>query len=210
VASSNFAAGAATSPWDVNFALNDAYSWDICVNASSTTTASAVNVSYEEFGINGYVSVSVQGSPGGSAPPGTTNYALPDPSIITYSSNSDYYLNVSIPNLYKNGIVGPDFIPATNVGVQNTHSHATGLVSDIAASTHFTGPDTDLCVWGVPGSPISPVLNGTESAGPGYSDFTADSHSQAFETTDVFWLVSIPAGLPEGTYRATITYTIWS
>ncbi|MBA3045437.1 MAG: right-handed parallel beta-helix repeat-containing protein [Candidatus Thermoplasmatota archaeon] len=209
VAASDFSGGPASNPWDANLALNDVDSWDLKVNAS--ISSGVYNNSFAEFGIKEYASVSVSGTPGGSAPPGTVNYTMATPSQISYSTNSQYYMNVSIPHLYLNGdSASPYFIPATDVQVQNTHSRATSSNSDAFSQIAFAGSNNGICIWGTesPVAPIAPVYNGTESAGPGYSDFTADSMSMAFEVTEVYWWVSIPAGLPEGTYRATITLTV--
>ena len=48
VADSNFAVGAASRPWDQNFAHNDADSWDFSVTMFNTLATNARNVSYEE------------------------------------------------------------------------------------------------------------------------------------------------------------------
>ena len=206
-----FGAGAATRTWDNNFAFNDAFSWDLRVTAYNPLAPATRNVSYEEFGINEYASVSVVGSPGGSAPPGVTDFALTTPSQIYYSSNSPYYVNVSIPHLYKDGNPASlNWIPATDVKVHNTHSGATTTNSDISLQIAFMGPNVDLCIWGKnPGILISPTNHGTQMAGPDYSDYTADSMSLPFEVTEVYWWVTVPAGLPEGVYRGTITVTLW-
>lgn len=207
VAPSTFGTGPATRTWDANFAFNDVNSWDFNVTAFNIGSPTARNVSFEEFGIKEHAAISVSGSPGGSAPPGTVNFALTNPSQISYSTNSDYFVNVSIPHLYKDGILGPDYIPATDVQVRNTHSRAISTNSDISAQTAFAGPNMDLCVWGKQiGVTIFPAYNGTESAGPSYSDYT---EWPAFEVTEVYWWVSVPVGLPEGVYRGTITVTLW-
>ncbi|MCK5397755.1 MAG: hypothetical protein KAJ33_05860, partial [Thermoplasmata archaeon] len=212
VANSNFAAGPATAPWDANNALLDADSWDLRVMAY-VPLSSTKNVSYEEFGINNYASVSVIGSPGGSAAPGVTDYALPIPSQIYYSTNSQYYVNVSIPRLYKDGNPASlDWIPVTDVKVRNIHSGVLGTNSDISLMTPFVTPGVDLCIWGtvVPVGPIDPTNHGTQLAGPDYSDYTADLAVQPFEVTEVYWWVTVQAGIPEGSYRGTITITLWS
>ena len=203
-----FGTGPATRTWDPNFAFNDAFSWDLRVTAYDPLSPSTKNNSYEEFGINDYASISVSGSPGGSVPPGTANYALPDPIQIHYSTNSKYYVNVSIPHLYKDGIVGPIYIDATDVSVRNTHSNAVVANSDMAVQTPIPGPNSDICIWGtvVPVGPVFSTNNGTELAGPGYSDYTA---WPAFEVTEVYWWVTVQVGLPEGVYRGTITITVW-
>ncbi|MCK5310118.1 MAG: hypothetical protein KAJ64_05675, partial [Thermoplasmata archaeon] len=206
VAGSDLLMGPSATPWDVNSLLN-ADSWDF--RAMAYIPSSTIkNVSYGEFGINEYASVSVIGSPGGSVPPGVTDYALSTPSRIYYSTNAPYTLNVSVPNIYKDGNpASPNWIDASDVKVQNTHVDADITNSEIHTfPTPFVGPGDDLHIWWIAGAPVNPTNHGTEMAGPTHSDFSA---AGAFEVTEVYWWITVPAGLPEGVYRGTITITLW-
>jgi hypothetical protein len=197
--------------WDVN-TLNDQFTWDFKASLFDTGVPEAYNVSYDEFGVQRLASLSVMGNPSGSIPPGG-NAQLGTPNYIYYSSNAMYQLNVSIPHLYKNGNpASPNWIPATSVRVQNQHTDATAIYSDISAAfTPFSAPNNDLCIWGKDiGTYIGPVGNGTITAGPSYTDFTAVSLAQPFEVTPLWWWVWVPIGTPEGIYRGTITITLWS
>jgi hypothetical protein len=196
--------------WDKNFALNDPWSWDLDFTLYDVFSPGARNITYEEYGIKEAVSVSVTGNPNGAAPPGTANYPLSNPSNVTYSSNVDYWVNISIPHLYKDGdIMSPYWIPAGNVMVQNTHPSATVTNSDMSGLTSIPGPNLDICVWGTSApSPMTPVFNGTQSAGPS-SDFIYFWYGVP-DYTNVFWWVTIPPGQAEGLYRATITFRIES
>jgi hypothetical protein len=201
--------GPTPRPWDRNFALDDALTWDIKAMLQDSGVAEAMNASYEEFGVQRLASLSVSGSPAGSIPPGATDI-LSAPSLISYSSNMPCQLNVSIPDLVKDGSPGTT-IPATFVDVINTHSTATNLNSDIWSWVAFSAANDNLCVWGQEsGTYVGPVGNGTVSAGGWYSDLTAARRPEAFEATSVLWRVEVPAGTPEGVYRATITITLWS
>lgn len=194
--------------WDVT-TLNDPSTWDFKTLLYDTGVAGPYNASYAEFAAQRYAAISVLGNPTGSIPPGSSD-VLVTPNLITYSSNAQYQLNVSIPNLYKNGDTGsPFFILATWVSVLNDQPDADGSNSDTWDWTTFTAPNDDLCIWGLEsGTYIGPSGHGTVSAGPDYSDFTVAPG--VFQPTPLRWQVSVPAGTPEGTYRATITITLWS
>ena len=99
--------------WDKNVGLDDANSWDLKMLLMDTGTSEAQNASYAEFGVQRYGSLSVSGNPSGSIPPGASAI-LATPSRITYSTNVVYQLNVSIPNLLKEGNPALN-IPATSV-----------------------------------------------------------------------------------------------
>jgi hypothetical protein len=195
--------------WDKNVGLDDANSWDLKVLLSDTVIAESFNASYAEFGVKRYGSISVTGNPSGSIPPGASAI-LVTPSRITYSSNSPYQLNVSIPNLLKDGNPGI-FIPATYVSVLNDQDDADATNSDIWDWTPFDGANNGWCIWGLEGvSMLPPPLHGTVSAGPIYTDYTAAMLALPFQPTPVRWQVVVPAGTPEGVYQATITITMWS
>jgi hypothetical protein len=213
-AQNTMAWGAGTPPgaggiWMQNSALNDPWTWDARFMLVDSAMTSAKNMSWQEFGIRRYASLSISGSPSGSIPPGALA-GLPDPTVIHYSTNVQYKLNVSIPHLYKDGIPGPVYIAAPYVQVWNDHSNADGTNSNISAYTNFAGANRNQFVWGTVGSWIQPVGSGIESAGPMYSDYTAAAVPEPFEVTEVWWAVEVPVGTPEGIYRATITITLWS
>ncbi|MFO7619011.1 MAG: hypothetical protein R6W91_05085, partial [Thermoplasmata archaeon] len=203
---SNGTLAASTNRWDKNFALNDAYSWDVHVSMVDKLTSAYRNDTYDEFGVKKYASITSWGNPSRSIPPGATE-TLESPSYLSYSINSAYTLNVSIPHLFKDANPLLSNITADNVQVNNTHPNANALNSEISVWTAFAGSNVARCIWGKPGSTLPPVGNGTMSAGTNYTDYT---HSGAFEYTQVWWRVTVPAATPEGTYRATITITLWS
>ncbi|MDO9537650.1 MAG: NosD domain-containing protein, partial [Thermoplasmata archaeon] len=208
-----FFQGAATDgeTWNKVKALNDPGSWDMQVYMYDRFASATFNLTYEEFGIKEFASISSSGNPTGSAPPGTVAYHLSNPSNIRYSSNTPYFVNISIPDLHQNGDpLNPKFIPATSLQVQNMHSLAVGS-SNISSQTQFLGANLTLCVWGLSGSPGTPIAapnNGTESAGPMYSDYSAAIVSQSFEFTVIEWWIDVPAGISQGVYIGTITLTI--
>lgn len=200
--------------WDRNFALNDAVSWDFMARVYDRNLG-ASNESYEEFGVKEAVSIAVAGNPTGNAPPGTNGVVLAPTSQITYSANCNYTVNVSIPNLYLNGIVGPFFIPATNMSVRNIESQAINTTSEIPWPVYFLGPGIERLVWGNLSNPgpgpigpwdeLNPPYNGTTANGPYGSNFNT-----YVGPTEVQWWANVQAGIPEGTYWAVITFTIWN
>ncbi len=197
----------AGNTWDEVTALNDMFTWDFRVHMYDSTNPNAWNMSYNEFGVEQYASLAVSGNPSGSIPPGSVA-SLAQPSVISYSSNAQYQLNVSIPNLHRNGNPLLEFISVGFVQVLNNHSNANAGNSNISAWQQFLGENQAQIIWGFPGSWIQPVGSGTVSAGPMYSDYTAAMVPEPFEVTRVWWSVEVPAGTLEGIYRATITITI--
>ena len=194
--------------WDRN-TLNDPWTWDCKALLYDTVIPAAYNATYNEFGVERFGALSVSGNPAGSIPPGA-QAELTTPSSITYSANSIYKLNVSIPNLLKIGNPALN-IPATYVDVRNIHSTVDFTYSDIWDWTAFLGSGDQLCIWGQEfGTSVAPAGNGTVSAGPWYTNYTAADLGQAFEVTQVSWRVEVPPGTEEGVYRATITITLWS
>lgn len=195
--------------WDKASALNDMASWDLRFFIRDSTMTSAYNITYNEFGIQRYASVSVSGNPSGSIPPGAAPTLLLVPTTVMYSTNVQYKLNVSIPNLYRNGNPLLNFIAPTYVDVWNDHSNAPGN-SNISVPTAFNGPNLNQIIWGTEFTWIQPVGSGTVSAGPQYSDYSAAIVPEPFEVTEVWWTVEVPVGTTEGVYRGTITITLWS
>ncbi len=193
--------------WDKNIALNDRFTWDFRVLMYDTSSTTARNISFNEFGVQRYASLSVSGNPAASIPPGATAQ-LATPSVLAYSSNAQYKLNVSIPHLYLNGNPLLNFITVGNVRVLNNHTNANAANSNISAWQQFLGENNAQIVWGTESSWIQPVGSGTVSAGPMYSDYTAVMVPETFEVTRVWWEIHVPAGTPEGVYRGTITVSI--
>jgi hypothetical protein len=197
--------------WDKNPALNDPYSWDFNVTLMDSINKTSRNTSYEEFGIKQAVSITASGNPSGSGPPGTSNILLSNPSIVTYSANTPYLVNVSLKtNLLMDGI-GPDLIGASNISVRNANTQSNATNSDIplaGAPSPFVGAGevNCKCAWGrtIGGVTLPPPSNGTIAAGPWGSDYSTPSNP----FTQVDWWATIPAGIPKGTYWATITFTI--
>jgi parallel beta-helix repeat protein len=194
---------------DKNQVLNDRFSWDTGLLMENRYDNGYFNQTYMEFGIKKFASISSTGNPTGSAPPGTTNFHLSNPMTIYYSSNTQYYIRVSIPDLHLNGdLLNPNNIPATNLEIRNLHSLAISTSSDISGQTPFAGANTPLYVWGLSsGTPLANPLHGTESAGPLYTDYSG-ALSPPFRLTIVDWWIDVPVGISSGVYRGTITLTI--
>jgi hypothetical protein len=188
--------------------LLDANSWDFSVSVRDVANPTALNCSYGEFGLQQAVSVSVSGNPSGNAPPGTIDNAMTSTSQITYSSNAQYWVNVSIPHLYKDGIVGPNYIPANNVSVQNIAMTVNATNSYISLARHFPiAPNTPMNVWGLNATKLNPTGNGTTSVGQWVTNFNAGG--LGYNTyTELSWWVTVIAGTQEGIYWGVITIDI--
>jgi uncharacterized repeat protein (TIGR03803 family)/parallel beta-helix repeat protein len=192
-----------------NTALNDANTWDMQVHIYDQFNTGMNNITYEEFGIKQFASISSSGSPSGSAPPGTTNYHLSTPCTIYYATNTAHYVTVAISDLHFGGNpLDTKLIPATNLHVENLHSLATVSSSDISVQTPFVAAGTPLYVWGLSiGTLMSAPMHGTELAGPGYTNYSAIV-TPPFEVTTVDWWIDVPASISSGIYIGTITITI--
>jgi parallel beta-helix repeat protein len=199
----------AVNTWDRNLALNDLNTWDLCVQVRDAADAGSFNSSYNEFGVKESASIYSVGNPGGSSPPGAVSYQLPSTCLVYYSVNTEYFVKISISDLHLNGNpIDPNLIPADHLMILNNHTLAPGN-SDISSMTGFAEPGIPLYIWvGPGGSPIPAPTNGMQSAGPGYSDYSVGFIPANFEATELVWWVTVPVGLPEGVYRATITLTI--
>ncbi|MCK4757054.1 MAG: hypothetical protein KAS67_01240 [Thermoplasmata archaeon] len=189
---------------DPNVALNNPFSWDFNVTLYDTGNVAKKNSTYGEFGVNQAISISIAGSPSGEGPPGANDVALGS-NVVTYSANSFYWVNVSIPDLARQG--GGPSIPASNLQVHNTNNLATAGTSDIDTSQYFLGPGAELCVWGVAaGGALPNTGNGTTTFGPWGSNY--NYYGNPAGTTTVDWYIDVPAPLQQGIYKATITYSI--
>lgn len=187
---------------DPNVALDNPFSWDFSITVRDMAQPSLQNTSYAEFGLLPDVSLTVAGDPTCAMPPGASAMMVPH-SSIEYSANTPYWVNVSITDLYLNGIPGPYSIPAWNVAVMNIHPDANSAISEISSPTFFMGQNMDLCVWGQEGAPLLPADNGLVSAGPLMTDFT-----DPLAITELEWAIYLPVAIPEGVYWGTITVTI--
>ncbi len=203
-----FVNGNSSNEDDMLQSFNDANSWNFMINIYDINSTMTSNISYEEFGISRYTNITVSGSPSVNAPPGKSDQLLGGGSQITYSTNTYYFVNVSIPDL--NRVDGGPNISASNVNVSIVSSLANNTNSQINSSwgpagRAFPGANMPLGVWGNASQAsmdISAPENGTTAHGPWGSDFNG------YGATTVQWYINVPAAIPEGTYRATITFTI--
>ena len=196
---------------DINLGCLDRDSWNFNITIRDRLNPTGFNTSYSEFGIDETVSISATGNPAGNAPPGSGVVALANPSIITYSANTDYWVNVSIPHLYENGNdASLNWINCDDVHVQNMCPNVTASNSDI--DVQITMPiveDQDVYVWGQALTPILAPSNGTTAAGPFITNYNAPLWLEN-DYTQLDWAVEVLASIPEGIYWATITITIES
>ncbi len=191
---------------DPNLALDRGNTWDFNVTVYDSANTAKRNSTYGEFGVNQAISISIAGDPSGDAPPGSNGVYLGS-NVITYSTNTNYWVNMSIPNLEKIG--GGSSIPASNLRVQNTNSLASlPSASELGVSTYFSGPDMKMCVWGIsgPAIPLPSPGNGTTAHGPWGSNY--NNYDNPGGTTSIDWYIDLPSSLQSGIYMATITYSI--
>ena len=206
MADSSFSNGAAADILDKNAAHNDVNSWDYMFHIYDESNTNSFEEAFEEFGIVETVSISVSGNPSGNTPPGSIDVLLFNPSQIICTSNTGYWVNVSIPDLLESG-VGPTNIPATDVSVRNSNFQANVGNSQIFAMTGIAGAGTNMYVWGLGGSPITSPQNGTTCVGDWVSNYNAAGLGLD-DYTQLDWWVTVNAGTPEGVYWAIITITI--
>ena len=193
-----------------NLALGDPNSWDMRVRIWDTDYLESNNLSFEEFGVYKFTNITVTGNPSLSAPPGSSYKAMNQDSQILYSSNVPYLLNVSIPDLQRDG--GGDSIAATYINISIVND--LGLV-DIDPYTElnwtaydgiaFSGADAPRSIWGNRSELVKYLPapdNGTTAHGLWGSDFNN------MGATQVNWWASVPATTLEGIYRAKITFTL--
>ncbi len=203
-----FGNGLSTNESDPIQSFNDPDSWNFMVNIYDLSMPASINARYEEFGLFRHTNILVASDPSGNAVPGMTDQSLGAGSQITYSTNTDYFINASIPNLDRIG--GGGSILASNVNVSINSGLANNLNSQIDASwgpagRAFPGANMPLGIWGNASQvdrDVDAPMNGTTAHGPWGSDFNG------YGATVVLWYISVPAATAEGTYRAKITFTI--
>ncbi len=209
----NFAFGAAGDIFDSNQAFDDDDSWNFQMEVYDNDFPGATNSTYEEFGIFMATNITVSNNPSVNAPPGSVSMPFDSNSLITYSANIPYYVNVSIERL---NLTTDDskFIPASNVNVSLVDAYPAGFdlepYTEInstwgAAGRPFAAANTEYMVWGNTSQATELVPapnNGTAAHGPIYSNF------DGYGATEVSWWVSVPGGTDEGIYQATITFKI--
>ncbi len=200
-----FTNGATSDIYDYTTSYDDPNSWDFVMTVEDANFNSASNSSFEEFGIFQFTNITVSGNPGGNAPPGSSTQLGPN-SQMQVSSNIDYYVNVSIPDLARIG--GGTPINATYVSVNITSPFANNTNSMInGTAVSFPGGNMTLGVWGNTSQAfgdwvVAAPLNSTTAHGPQGADF------QSIGTTDIEWWIDVPGGTDEGIYQATVTFKI--
>lgn len=211
-----FANGSATSGniWSKTSSLNDPDSWDLRIKLHNHWAPIIKNVSYEEFGILPNVTISVEDNPTAFVLSVGDNCIVQNPSNVTYSANTNYWVNVTVSDLMRNGI-GPEIIPANNVGVANNHTWSASKYSEIYGADWpygraFLSPGSKWCVWGNTSWPyvMKRPYNGTTVSGPGGTDYYANLYGEPVDFTEVWWWITVPPDTLEGSYWTNITYTI--
>ncbi|MCK5038460.1 MAG: hypothetical protein KAS16_05120, partial [Thermoplasmata archaeon] len=159
------------------------------------------NSTFGEFGIFINSNITVYGTPEAYGQPGESNIKMIGMSMLSYSANAVYWVNISCPDPQRKD--GSGSIPISNLAVRLVHPNADGSNSEIAEEpTHFTGADIPMLVWN--GNSMMPLGNGTWSSGPFLSDYNSpDNYSSYIE-----WWVDIPEGTSIGVYDWVITMTI--
>jgi len=139
--------------------FNDDNTWNYQIVVSDISTG-VNDTRYSEFGLYQYTSISITGSPSGAAPPGVNNVSLGGPSLLKYSSNTYYGINVSVTDLTDGA---GDSILASNIGVVNWDGNISGI-SEIGYvpgwPIHFSAADTPIKVWGNSSTFLNPALTG--------------------------------------------------
>ncbi len=209
----NFVNGAAGSIFDSNQAFDDDDSWNFQMQVYDNDFPGATNSTYEEFGIFMSTNITVSNNPSVNAPPGSVSMPFDSNSLITYSANIPYYVNVSIERL---NLTTDDskFIPAASVNASLVDMYPAGFdlepYTEInstwgAAGRPFAAANAERMVWGNTSQATELVPapnNGTAAHGPIYSNF------DGYGATEVSWWVSVPGGTDEGIYQASITFKI--
>ena len=150
----------------------------------------------------------LSGNPSGNSQPGSDDNAIGS-SLVTFSANVPYYVNVSIPDLARVG--GGGSIAATSIAALSASPLANNTNCEMNSSwtygKPFPGANQNLSVWG--NTSLAQIYwsvpapdNGTAAHGPWGSDFNT------YGATVVNWFASVPGGTGEGIYRATITFKI--
>ncbi|MCK4717988.1 MAG: hypothetical protein KAT70_04895, partial [Thermoplasmata archaeon] len=178
--------------------FNDPYSWNIDVNMSDIAYPDANSHWYDEFGTYKYLTISVTGDPSGSGAPGANTVSIQPGTNLTYSSNSKYYVNISVTDLWDataTHMIGADNISAWNQNSTNQYN------STINTITHFTGADEPHRLWYNQTDTFLPPTNAGNT--------TTGDTDLVDSTTWIAWYIDIPPSIPEGTYTGTIKYTIY-
>ncbi len=164
--------------WNSGPGLNDINSWNFEINV--TDTGGWYDSVEDEFGVYRFTSVSASGNPRATGYPGLT-YVMSPSTTVTYSSNADFRLNVSIDDLWNSANTAS--ISAANVAI-----NWTGHVPN--SYVYFTGAGSPIWIFGSPSSFEPAPLNGTS------------------QTITVYWRIDIPAGTLPDTYSSPVNYTI--
>ena len=196
-----------------NDGLQDIDSWDFQVQIRDAGNPSALESMYGEFGVDETVSIAVTGNPSGNAPPGSGITPLANPSIISYSANTAYWVNMSIPNLYENGLITAlDWIDCDDVYAWNSQVNSTAVNTDFFGG-YIAMPivqNTDAYIWADnvgTDIPMAAPNNGTNAAGPDVTNYNAPLWGED-DFTQIDWAVDVQAATPEGVYWGVITFTI--
>jgi hypothetical protein len=194
--------------WNRSSAFNDPDSWDFLVRLEDSSYFTSFTECYGEFGVKTFVAISASGNPSVNAPPGTTDNHMAPYSRVTYSANLDYWLDVQIPHLYKDGNILLPKIGTGNVSIRNINPTADITNSYISTQMHFpAAPSVAMNIWGRNATSLPPAGNGTVTNGPWITDYNAASHSyQSF--TELEWWITLDASVPEGVYWAAVSITI--
>ncbi len=167
--------------WDAGPGFNDANSWNFEINV--TDSSGWYDSVKDEFGIYRFTSVSASGNPSVTGYPGFT-YAMTPSTIVTYSSNADFHMNVSlVDDLWNAG-------NTASIAARNVAINWTGHVPDSYVSFAGSGSANAIWIIGDSATLVSAPLNDTS------------------QSITVYWQITIPAGTIADTYSATVNYTI--
>ncbi|MDG6220590.1 MAG: LamG domain-containing protein [Candidatus Thermoplasmatota archaeon] len=178
--------------------FNDLHSWNVEAKISDNAYATASSSWYDEFGVYRYLSISSSGTPAGGGAPGASGVSLQPGTNISHSSNTAFYVNVSLTDLWDTGFANK--IGARNISVWNMNA-TSAFNSTITTPTNFLGHEIPLYVW----------YNQTQTymAPADYGNSTVGDTGTADGTTWLAWYIDIPSATPEGTYTGTIRYVIY-
>ncbi|MBI5000010.1 MAG: hypothetical protein HZB92_00565 [Euryarchaeota archaeon] len=180
-------------------ALDDAFSWDIKVEVTNTTSSSAASA-YDEFGVNRYVYLGTgaalpgSGTIAGSGAPGANVTLQPSTfQNVTFSANCIYDLKVWAVTDLLASIPANGVIPALNLSVGG---------GQWLALQALNGTGEANSVWLIGGSSTLAYGN------PGPTGVTNNTYNAPGTGNSVVWTCSIPLGKAEDSYSGTLTYAI--